>query len=482
MKQKSLTKNSLYYLIYNTLNILFPFVTGIYVSRTLLQVNIGDVAYAQNIVQYFVTFAYLGIPTYGMREIAKIRNDKNKVNKLFSELFTINCISTVIFTLLYTVMIFSVSQFRDSLTLYLITGGLLALNALNISWLYEGLEEFGFISVRNIIFKIVAFTLLILLVRDKDDFLFYAAITTIGTAGNYIVNALYVPRFVKYIRVGLSFKEHLKPILYLMAIYLAIEIYTLVDITMIGNMCDKTHVAVYSYASRIHKMLLQVINSFTVVIVPRIALYYKERNKNEFNAIITNTFKLLLLLSIPMVVGIFFVGNEMITLLYGDAYINSALVLKMLSLMLIISPLGYLLGSRVMLVTGNESKMLKVVAIGAVVNVIGNYCFIQLFEEFGAALASVLSETVVMIIYVSYGKKYFKLSYVVKDVLKILTAAAVMGGVLLMCDSLLNLGVLPKLIIQIVVAVIVYFGLLIVFCEDVVEVNKRKILGKVFRR
>ena len=79
MKQKSLTKNSLYYLIYNTLNILFPFVTGIYVSRTLLQVNIGDVAYAQNIVQYFVTFAYLGIPTYGMREIAKIRNDKNKV-------------------------------------------------------------------------------------------------------------------------------------------------------------------------------------------------------------------------------------------------------------------------------------------------------------------------------------------------------------------------------------------------------------------
>ena len=129
-----------------------------------------------------------------------------------------------------------------------------------------------------------------------------------------------------------------------------------------------------------------------------------------------------------MVVGIFFVGNEMITLLYGDAYINSALVLKMLSLMLIISPLGYLLGSRVMLVTGNESKMLKVVAIGAVVNVIGNYCFIQLFEEFGAALASVLSETVVMIIYVLYGKKYFKLSYVVKDVLKILTAAAVMGG------------------------------------------------------
>ena len=142
-KEKSITKNSIYYAIYQALNVIFPFLTGMYVARILLPDAVGTVAYAQNIAQYFVIFAFLGIPTYGVREIAKVRNDREERSKVYSELLVINFISTCIFSAVYLIVILSVTSFRENLPLYLVTGSAIALKALNNSWLYEGMEEFN---------------------------------------------------------------------------------------------------------------------------------------------------------------------------------------------------------------------------------------------------------------------------------------------------------------------------------------------------
>ncbi|MDE6285336.1 MAG: oligosaccharide flippase family protein, partial [Bacilli bacterium] len=194
-KTKSLAKNSVFYLIYNVLNVLFPFITGVYVARVLLPDVIGQVAYAQNIASYFVILAFLGIPTYGLREVARARNNKEELNKVYSELVIINLISTFAFLSVYIALILSVPEFRSNKFLYLITGSAIALNALNNSWLYEGLEEFTYISLRNVAFKVFSFVLLVLFVKSSDDYLIYAAITVIGTAGNYILNVLHARRF-----------------------------------------------------------------------------------------------------------------------------------------------------------------------------------------------------------------------------------------------------------------------------------------------
>ena len=161
-RSKSLSKCGIYYLIYNVLNIAFPFITGMYVSRVLLPDGIGAVAAAQNFAQYFVILAFLGIPTYGMREIAKTRNNKEERSKVYSELFLINLLSTVTFLVIYLILILLIPTYRIEILLYLIVGLSIALNAFNISWLYEGMEEFSFISIRNIIANYK--------VNDKDGF------------------------------------------------------------------------------------------------------------------------------------------------------------------------------------------------------------------------------------------------------------------------------------------------------------------------
>lgn len=479
-KEKSITKNSIYYSVYQALNVIFPFLTGMYVARILLPDAVGNVAYANNIAQYFVTFAFLGIPTYGMREIAKVRNDHEKLSKLYSELLVINFISTVIFSLIYLVLVLSVTSFRKQLVLYLVAGGAIALNALNNSWLFEGLEEFRFISIRNIIFKALCFVALILFVKGPSDYIIYASINVFGTAGNYVINMIYAPRFAKFSIHGLNLKRHMKSILILVFVNLAIQIYSLVDVTMLGIFAKKKNVAYYSYAMRINQIFVSIINSFTIVVVPRMAFYYKEKRKKDFDSLISKTLETLLALGIPLVAGLQIVSTDAINILYGSAFAPSAGVLRILSFVLVISPIGYLLGSRVLLVTDHEVSMMLCVGLGAIVNIIGNSILIPRYTEYGAAIASVFSELVVMIVYVNLGRRYYKVSGELKNVLKIILATACFVLYCLLIRYLVSTALL-RLLIQVSGAIVIYFSMLYLLKEPLVSMYAGRLKEKLHR-
>ena len=466
--EKSLKSNSFFYLIYSVINVLFPFVTAIYVARVLLPSGIGQVETARNLVQYFSILAFLGIPTYGLREISKARYDKDKLNKLFSELFIINTISTAFFGILYLTVILSVPIYRSNLPLYLIVGISIFINFFNISWLYEGLEKFKFISIRNIVFKLVTFGLLILLVREETDYIKYAIITIVGTTGNYLLDFMLAPTKVRFTFKGLSIKRHIKSVLFLATVNLAIELYSLVDVTMLGIMTTDETVAFYSYGLKIYKIVLQVVNSFTMVLVPRIAIYYKTGQKDDFNNLLTRTLRIIWMIAIPAIVGIWFVSDYIMVMMYGDAYIESSYILKILSFNLIISPTGYLLGSRVMLVTGNENKMIIPVGTGAIVNIALNSLLINFLGHKGAAIASVTSEVVVLIVYLLLSHKKFKIENDFRTTLiKVISSSLIMAGVLFGC-TFIPANALIRTIIQIVAAVLTYGICLIVMKEKLI--------------
>ena len=473
---KSLTKNSIFYLIYNVLNVVFPFITGIYVARILLPSNIGQVETARNLAQYFVIFSFLGLPTYGLREISKARNNAIELNKLYSELLIINTISTSFFLVIYLIIIFTIPVYKSNIIYFLITGISIALNFMNNTWLFEGLEKFDYISIRNIIFKSLSLILLFVFVKNTNDYLSYALITVVGTAGNYILNIINSKKYVRFTLINLNLKRHMKSVIYLAIVNLAIEIYSLVDITMLGLMCKKEVVTYYSYGMKIQKIFLQIINTFTMVLVPRIALYYNEERFTDFNYLLTKTLSIILILSIPIIIGINFIGDPIITLIYGNNYIRSAKVLKILIFTILISPIGYLLGSRVLLVSSNEKKMIIAVSCGAICNVIGNIILIPRYQEIGAAFASVFSEIIVSTIYIIISHKYFKLDtdQLFISILKILFANTLMS-MFLMFFKVNKIYTIISIIGQIVISIICYFGILLLTKEKVVNEYYQKI-------
>lgn len=467
MINNSLMKNSSYMLLYNVLNMVFPFISGIYVARVLLPSDIGQVSYAQNIVTYFVIFSFLGIPTYGLREASRCKNNKEQLNKLFSELFIINFISTVFFSLIYLIIVFSVPLFFAKYRIYLIAGLLIPLNIIDFTWLFEGVEDFKFISIRNIVIKVISFCLLIFFVRGSEDLIAYVFILVFGTGGSFLINVFYGRKVVRFTLRGLEFKKHLKSIMLLVVVNFAIEVYTLIDTTMLGIMCGNESVAYYSYATKIYKVFLQIINTLTIVIVPRLSESFNRNNIDEFNSILSKVLNYIILFSFPIIIEIFFEADKAILFLYGDNYLTSANILRVLSLIIFISPIGYLLGSRVCLVVGKESKMVIAVVIGSVINVILNLFLINLYAEIGAAIASLISEIVVMFVYVNMGRKYFKLNKNNISIVKI-SISTVMLSAFLYVMSFCSINNFLSLLIDVVGGLLIYVFMLIILKEKTV--------------
>ena len=307
--QKSLAKNSIYNIIYTVANILFPFVTSIYVSRILLPVGVGKVASAQNIASYFVTLAALGLPSYGVREFAKVRDNKAERDKLFTELLLLNIISTTLAVVGFLVLVFINAGFTGEWALYGACGLAIFFNYLNIDWMYKGLEEYGYITGRSLAIKGISLLALFLFVKARQDYVAYALISSLATGGNYVFNVIHARKFVKIRLSGIKLIKHLKPVLSIACIIFLSSIYNKIDVTMLNMMATDESVGYYSYAQKTVNMVLTMANAVTAALLPRLSYYY-ENDREGFYRLLDKGFQILCLMTLPLAVGMALVAEQ----------------------------------------------------------------------------------------------------------------------------------------------------------------------------
>lgn len=402
--KKSLTKNSLYNIIYTVANILFPFVTSIYVSRILLPVGVGKVASAQNIASYFVTIAALGLPSYGVREFAKVREDERKKNKLFTELLLLNIVSTTLAVVGFFVLVFVNGGFHGEWALYGACGLAVFFNYLNIDWMYKGLEEYGYITGRSLIIKGLSLLALFLFVKTQQDYVIYALISSLATGGNYIFNVIHAKRFVKVQISGIELKRHLKPVLLIACIIFLSSIYNKIDITMLNMMATDESVGYYSYAQKTVNMVLTMANAVTAALLPRLSYYY-ENDKEGFYRLLDKGFQILCFMTLPLAVGMTMVASQTVEFLYGEAFEPAALTIQLMCPLILIKGFGDLFCYQLVYSTKSEKIILPAAASASVINVITNAALIPTLLQNGAVIASVFSEFVTNAIQFIYMKK-----------------------------------------------------------------------------
>ena len=453
--EKSLAKNSLYSVLYKLLNVLFPLVTTTYVARILLASGTGKVAYAQNIVQYFVIVSALGIPNYGIREIARRQGNQIETDKVFSELFVINACSTLICTIVYYCLIFNSARFVDNQLLFSVTGLTLILNFINVDWFYQGNEEYGYIAARNFIVKLCSLLLIFLFVRNEDDFVKYASIHSLAIAGNNIFNIIHLRGKVHFSVRGLDVKIHIKPVLILLASSISIELYTLLDTTMLGAWCMDSVVGYYNNATKLARIINSTISSIALVLLPRLSYYFSLRNKEELNKIANRVLKILITLTIPATVGVFLLADDIIIILFGLSFEPAAFTLKILSVLIIAVALNNYFGTQILMTFGQEKKLLASVLCGAIVNVTLNSILIKPYLQNGAAFASAVSEVCVLLATFLFAKKYvlFKIN---KAYWCTLIASVIMMGGAVYVVTLIEIPRFAELIVGIIVGVVIF--------------------------
>lgn len=391
MKQKSLKLNAIWNFIYTGTNMFFPLLTAPYVSRVLGASNLGQVDFAKSFVQWFVVFATFGISTYGVRAISQVRDQRDKMSEVFSELFIVNFIFSVLSVIIYFVIIFNNSNFLDELSLFIVMSLSIVLNAVNIDWFYQGIEEYNYITVRNFIIKVISLIVIFVFVRDSDDYLVYGLVSVLGLGASGVLNVIHSQNYTDFTLKKLEIGKHIKPMGVFFLITFIINIYTNLDRTLLGFISTSSSVAFLTRAKSVTSMGASVSNSIASVTMPR-ASYYLKSDMKSYEKLINEVPKYMMILTIPMVVGISFLSPEIMYILGGDDFLDASTLLAVISIVIVLSSLSTFLQNQILVPSGNERYGLISSIISSVVSIALNIILIPRYGYMGAGVALVLAE------------------------------------------------------------------------------------------
>lgn len=406
MKIHSVKFNFIMNMILTASSIVFPLITFPYVTRVLLTVGTGKIAFASSTATYFTMFASLGIPTYGIRACAKIRDDKDKLSKTVQELLIINSVTMLISCTVFVISIFVIPQFSAEKELFFINGIGIVLNVYSMSWLYNALEQYSYITVCNLIVKIVSLVLMFLMVKEPSDYIKYGAITMFASCASYIFNFVYAQRFISLKkRSGYELKKHIPPILMFFAMSAATSIYTNLDVVMLRFMKDDAEVGIYDAAIKVKTILITMITSLGTVLLPRLSYYVQKNDREAFHRMVSKAFNFVFIAATGVMVYFMIFTREMILFLAGKEFLPSVTPMCILMPTVLLIGLSNITGIQVLIPLGEENKVVFSVTAGAVLDFLLNMVLIPRYGASGAAMATLLAEVLVLIVQCVYLRK-----------------------------------------------------------------------------
>lgn len=395
MQVPSLKKNVALNVTKTLFSLIFPLITFPYTSRILLPDGIGKVNFARAVIEYFVLIATLGISVYGIREAAKMRDDKVRLSKITKELFIINIVSTLFAYILLAFAMLCVPKLSSYRALLCVISATILFTALGLDWLYTAVEDFEYITKRYIFFNALSLVLLFVFVKEQKDYLWYASISVFANVGSNILNFIHSRKYIDFSIVHqLEFKKHLKPVCVLFAMAIAIKVYTVLDTTMLGFLCNDWQVGIYTAAIKIDKIILSLVVAACAVLLPRLS-YYSENDVEKFNKLAYKGLDILLMVSVPCCIGLFLLSYHIIMLLSGEHYIESVPVMRIMNPIILIIGMSNFIGMQLFMPLRKERYTLYSVVCGAVFNFILNLILIPRYQALGAAISTLCAEAVV---------------------------------------------------------------------------------------
>lgn len=463
-QQQNIKKNYIYNTIYRIFTIITPLITTPYVARIFGAEIIGIKSYVGTILAYFTMFAALGTYTYGQREIAMCRDDREKASKKFWEIEFLSVISTAICLAAWIVLVFFVKEYK--LYYIILTVNLVGV-AFDISWFFGGYENFRLITIRNIIIQVLGIVILFSLVHNKNDIFLYLGLTAAsGLLGN-ISLWFSLPRYLVKVKLTkFHLKKHFRQTLIYFIPTIATSIYLMLDKVMIGMITNEPKEnGYYEETSKITKMMLTIITSLNFVMSARMAYLYATEKVDELKNRLEKSMNFVMLLSIPMTLGIIGVAKNFVPWFFGPGFEKVTFLLYIYSPLIIIIGISNCAEEQYLTPSGQRKRSAKSVIVGAIVNFCCNLILIPVLKSAGAAIASIIGEMVVTIMCVYMSEEYMTWKIVFKYVWKRMISGIIMLAII----SLINYLPLNRILItvaQIGIGATVYFGLLILMKDE----------------
>ena len=353
-------------------------------------------------------------------------------------------------------------------------------NCADISWFFQGLEEFKKTVIRNMIVKVISIVCIFVFVKDKNDLTKYFLIYVLSILLGNISLWFYLPKFLTKVKLKyLKIWRHIKPTLYLFIPQIAIEVYTLLDRTMIGAIIsDKSEVGFYDQSQKIIKMLLTMITSLGTVMLPRIASNFASGKKKKIAKYLKKSFNMVFFLSFPMIFGIISVSSIFVPKFFGEGYGKVALLMNVISPIILFIGLSNVIGTQYLLPTKRQKEFTISVVCGAIINFIINISLIWKFGAIGASIGTVIAELTVAMVQIFFIRKDFKIINIIKSSKNYLFSSIIMFIVCLVIKSIVRKPYF-SMALQVAIGGIVYLAILIIiedqFVFDIIERIRKKL-------
>ncbi|MDO5557060.1 MAG: flippase [Clostridia bacterium] len=475
MSKKSVSINYFYNLFYQILVIVLPLITTPYLSRTLGAEAIGTYSFTLSIVTYFVLFGSLGVAIYGQREIAYVQDNKKSKTSIFWEIFLLRLITMVISMIIYY-LIYGIKG--NYVIYYRILIIELINQAVDISWFFQGLEEFKKTVIRNSAVKLLFVASVFLFIKTPNDLIKYILIVSLANLFGNVSLWLYLPKYLNKIKLKeLNIIKHFKPIIILFIPQIAIQLYTVMDRTMIGMICpDIEEVGFYEQAQKIVKLLLTIVTSLGTVMIPRMAHTLSKDDQFMVKEYIKKSFSFVVFLAFPICVGICLIAKEFVPIFFGEGYDQVIILIQVISPIILFIGISNLIGNQYLLPARKQKEFTISVTCGAVVNMILNYFLIKEFAAMGASIATVIAEFVVVAIQSYYIYKIINIKEIFDIARNNIIATIVMFFVVVILNKIVGLTEIACVVFKTVIGVLSYIGMLFLLKDEFVNTLVDKVL------
>lgn len=458
--KNNIFKNYIYNVSYQILILIVPVITMPYVSRVLQDENIGLFNFFQSIVSYFVLFGCVGLNLYGQREVAFYKDDPHKRSRVFWELFIIRFCTVLLSLAAYLLVIVRGSTgYARYYAIFIIE---IVASLFDISWFYQGIENFKLQAVRNFFVKTAGMAAIFIFVKTVDDldvYIWCYALTNL--IGNLLL-WVRLPGYLSRTHVALfGITKHIPHVIVMFVPQIATTLYGQLDKTMIRLFSNYKEVGYYGQAEKIVKIVLTLVTSLGLVMLSRIANSFSKGNKEAIRAYIEKSFRFLFVVAYPAMFGVMAISKGMVPWFFGDGFERVGPCMIALSPIILFIGISNIIGTQYLLPTNRVKEYTLSVVCGLVTNVILNSVLISEFGCYGASIATIIAELVVTLVQFYLVRKDFSVSIVLVG-WKNLIAGAIMGGVVYLLSLKLSIGIMSTML-EVAVGAIIYIGLLWVF-------------------
>ncbi len=404
-KEKPIAYNMLLNGLLKVSSYIFPLVAFPYVSRVLLPEGIGRVSFATSFITYFCMLAQIGIPTYGVQECAKVRDNKTELSRTFHELFFINVLMALVSYIIFMICLLLVPKLQEDKTLFMAMGLMIALNVIGVEWLYQSTGQYAYITTRALFFKIVSIPLLFVLVRGKPDYVFYGILVVFSSKASSILNFVHARKIIIVKWLGsYNIKRHIKQIFVLFAVSCATLVYTNLDTFMLGMIKGAEETGYYEAAVKIKVPLADIVTATGIVLLPQMSYYLEKGMKREFIKTCQKAINVMILAALPVSVYFSVFARESIGLLSGPAYSRAVIPMQIIMPAVLLIGLTNIIGIQMLVAIGKGKDTLYSVITGALTDLILNIFFIPIYGAAGAAAGTLAAEAVVLLVQYNYIK------------------------------------------------------------------------------